>query len=103
MHCNKKRVINYDELYLAEGARSRHPKTPTIQKNRLFDSIGSNATEPFGARADQCLLFPASDQIADKSRMARWAKSNHLHCEKAASLAAVRRTVRHATSLNLET
>ena len=26
---------------------------------------------PFGARADQCLLFPAGDQIADKSRMTR--------------------------------
>jgi hypothetical protein len=29
----------------------------------------SNATEPFGAGADQCLLFPASDQIAVRSRM----------------------------------
>ena len=37
--------------------------------------LGSNATEPFGAGADQCLLFPASDQIADKSRMTKRAKS----------------------------
>ena len=40
-------------------------------------SCGSNATEPFGAGADQCLLLPASDQIADKSRMTKRANLRH--------------------------
>jgi len=35
----------------------------------------SIATDPLGAGADQCLLFPASDQIADKSRMTKRADS----------------------------
>ena len=35
------------------------------------------ATEPFGAGADQCLLFPASDQIADKSRMTKRANNGN--------------------------
>ena len=37
--------------------------------------MGSNATEPFGTAADQCLLFPDSDLFADKSRMTRRANN----------------------------
>jgi hypothetical protein len=40
------------------------------------------ATEPFGAGADQCLLFPASNQIADKSRMTKRARKRLMHCNK---------------------
>ena len=36
-------------------------------------AVGSNATEPFGAAADQCLLSPTSDQIGDKMRMTKGA------------------------------
>ena len=36
---------------------------------RLIVRFGSNATETFSDDADQCLLFPASDQTADKSQM----------------------------------
>ena len=43
---------------------------------------GSNATEPFGAGADQCLLFPASDQIVDKSRMTKRARKRLMQCSK---------------------
>src|ERR1700722_7877382 len=35
---------------------------------------GSNATKPLGVGADQCLLFLASDQIADKPRVPLWAR-----------------------------
>jgi hypothetical protein len=40
-------------------------------RRRVQDRCGSIATEPFGACADQCLLLPASHQIADKPRMTK--------------------------------
>jgi hypothetical protein len=43
---------------------------------------GSIATEPLGDGAIQCLLFPASEQIADRSRMTQRAKKRHMHCSK---------------------
>src|ERR1700733_1283126 len=49
-------------------------QTSTVE---LHVAVGTIATEPFGAGADQCLLFPASDQIADKSRMTKKAICGH--------------------------
>ena len=43
--------------------------------NRAHVGSGSIATEPLGAGTIQCLLFAASDQIADRSRMTQRAKS----------------------------
>jgi hypothetical protein len=48
-----------------------------IEVSQLMSHLGQNATEPFGAGADQCLLFPASDQIAVRSRMTLRANKRH--------------------------
>ena len=50
-------------------------RTESYRENQnrrcVFTQAGSNATEPFGAGAAQCLLFPDSDRSADKTRMTR--------------------------------
>jgi hypothetical protein len=51
---------------------------------RPVHTDGSLAAEPFGAGADQCLLFPDSDRFADKSRMTGRARKRLMHFSKLA-------------------